>query len=224
MHFIPDLISFINQRKWVENNLAEEQCIRLICFQLAALALLHCGCFSWRVTGCDNDELWGISTRQSVTQVLILRPRLIYQNKIRRKKKKKREICWSCSSFAAALLCLCCRWRRTGRPFTIIYFYYLIKHNNKHKRDDKTTTTQTSKRQPFRVCTFKRHLFKVAATKIKKPEKMTNKKSVGCFFFSPHLRCRSVMNRCWRMRRSDPFYYSHIFLFLDGLTGGWRLE
>lgn len=105
MHFIPDLISFINQRKWVENNLAEEQCIRLICFQLAALALLHCGCFSWRVTGCDNDELWGISTRQSVTQVLILRPRLIYQNKIRRKKKKKNG---KSAGVAAVLRQRCC--------------------------------------------------------------------------------------------------------------------
>lgn len=105
MHFIPDLISFINQRKWVENNLAEEQCIRLICFQLAALALLHCGCFSWRVTGCDNDELWGISTRQSVTQVLILRPRLIYQNKIRRKRRKKNG---KSAGVAAVLRQRCC--------------------------------------------------------------------------------------------------------------------
>lgn len=106
MHFIPDLISFINQRKWVENNLAEEQCIRLICFQLAALALLHCGCFSWRVTGCDNDELWGISTRQSVTQVLILRPRLIYQNKIREERKKKKT--GKSAGVAAVLRQRCC--------------------------------------------------------------------------------------------------------------------
>lgn len=124
MHFIPDLISFINQRKWVENNLAEEQCIRLICFQLAALALLHCGCFSWRVTGCDNDELWGISTRQSVTQVLILRPRLIYQNKIRRKRRKKNG---KSAGVAAVLRQRCCVCAAAGegqagllRSFTFI--------------------------------------------------------------------------------------------------------